>query len=216
MKSPFDLSLYLVTDPGVGERMEDIVKDALEGGVTCLQLREKTAETGEFYKRALRMKALAKAHGVPLIVNDRADIMLAVDADGLHVGQSDLPAYIARKLIGPDKILGVSAHTVSEAKKAEKDGADYLGVGAVFPTATKKDAESVSLEELLAISRAVSIPVVAIGGIGEGNMGKLAGSEIAGIAVVSAIMSAVCPKKQSHILRRKVNEILFPHILTSN
>ena len=208
MKSPFDLTLYLVTDPSAGEKTEDIVKEAVAGGVTMVQLREKTAGSLSFYERALRLKRVTREAGVPLIINDRTDIMLAADADGLHVGQSDLPAAVARRLIGPDKILGVSAHTVEEAVRAEKDGADYLGVGAVFPTATKKDAESVSYETLKEICETVSIPVVAIGGIGEKNIGKLAGSGIRGIAVVSAIMNAENPEKQSHILKNEINQIL--------
>jgi thiamine-phosphate pyrophosphorylase len=208
VKSPFDLTLYLVTDPSAGEKTETIVKEAVAGGVTMVQLREKTAGSLSFYERALRLKRVTREAGVPLIINDRTDIMLAADADGLHVGQSDLPAAVARRLIGPDKILGVSAHTVEEAVRAEKDGADYLGVGAVFPTATKKDAESVSYETLKEICETVSIPVVAIGGIGEKNIGKLAGSGIRGIAVVSAIMNAENPEKQSHILKNEINQIL--------
>lgn len=208
MKSPFDLTLYLVTDPSAGEKTEEIVKEAVAGGVTMVQLREKTAGSLSFYERALRLKRVTRKAGVPLIINDRTDIMLAADADGLHVGQSDLPAAVARRLIGPDKILGVSAHTVEEAVRAEKDGADYLGVGAVFPTATKKDAESVSYETLKEICETVSIPVVAIGGIGEHNIGKLVGSGIRGIAVVSAIMNAENPEKQSYILKNEINQIL--------
>lgn len=208
MKSPFDLTLYLVTDPSAGEKTEEIVKEAVAGGVTMVQLREKTAGSLSFYERALRLKRVTREAGVPLIINDRTDIMLAADADGLHVGQSDLPAAVARRLIGPDKILGVSAHNVEEAVRAEKDGADYLGVGAVFPTATKKDAESVSYETLKEICETVSVPVVAIGGIGEQNIGKLAGSGIRGIAVVSAIMNAESPEKQSYILKNEINQIL--------
>lgn len=208
MKSPFDLTLYLVTDPSAGEKTETIVKEAAAGGVTMVQLREKTAGSLSFYERALRLKRVTREAGVPLIINDRTDIMLAADADGLHVGQSDLPAAVARRLIGPDKILGVSAHNVEEAVRAEKDGADYLGVGAVFPTATKKDAESVSYETLKEICETVSVPVVAIGGIGEQNIGKLAGSGIRGIAVVSAIMNAENPEKQSYILKNEINQIL--------
>lgn len=208
MKSSFDLTLYLVTDPSAGEKTEEIVKEAVAGGVTMVQLREKTAGSLSFYERALRLKRVTRKAGVPLIINDRTDIMLAADADGLHVGQSDLPAAVARRLIGPDKILGVSAHTVEEAVRAEKDGADYLGVGAVFPTATKKDAESVSYETLKEICETVSIPVVAIGGIGEHNIGKLVGSGIRGIAVVSAIMNAENSEKQSYILKNEINQIL--------
>ncbi len=209
MRGKFDPSLYLVTDPGAGEAVPGIVEAALSGGVTMVQLREKTADSRAFFERARLLKTLTDAGCVPLIINDRLDICLATDAAGLHIGQSDLPAAVARKWLPEDKILGVSAHTVEEAKQAEQDGADYLGVGAVFPTDTKPDAESVSIEILKKICAAVRIPVVAIGGIGEENIQKLAGSGIAGIAVVSAVMSANCPQEAALRLKRKLFSEIF-------
>lgn len=209
MCGTFDPSLYLVTDPGAGAAVPDIVAEALRGGVTCVQLREKTADSRTFFERALLLKKLTDAHRVPLVINDRLDICLAVNAAGLHIGQSDLPASVARKLLPADTILGVSAHTVEEAKQAERDGADYLGVGAVFPTATKKDAEAVSIKILKEICKAVRIPVVAIGGIDENNVEKLAGSGIAGIAVVSTIMSAKNPLEAAERLKEKLSSQIF-------
>ena len=155
-----DYSLYLVTDrnqPAAGT-FEKVVEEALKGGVTLVQLREKEGDTGLLYERAVKLKKITDAFHVPLIIDDRIDIMLASGADGVHVGQSDMPAAMARKLIGPDKILGVSAGTLEEAVQAEKDGADYLGVGAMFPTATKKDADITSPSELRRIMDTVHIP----------------------------------------------------------
>lgn len=209
MCGTFDPSLYLVTDPGAGAAVPDIVAEALRGGVTCVQLREKTADSRAFFERALLLKKLTDAHRVPFIINDRLDICLAVNAAGLHIGQSDLPASVARKFLPADRILGVSAHTVEEAKQAEQDGADYLGVGAVFPTVTKKDAETVSIKVLKEICTAVRIPVVAIGGIDENNVEKLAGSGIAGIAVVSTIMSAKNPLEAAEQLKEKLSSQIF-------
>lgn len=209
MKS-FDTSLYLVTDPHMAKSgVEDTVERALKGGVTLVQLREKEGDTGELYQKAMRLKAVTDAYRVPLIIDDRIDVMLAVDAAGVHVGQSDMPAAIARKLIGPDKILGVSAGTLEEAVQAEKDGADYLGVGAVFPTQTKKDADPVSAEILKEIIRTVSIPVVAIGGIKKENIPLLKDLGLAGVAVVSAVMAAEDPEKEAKELRYLVSETEF-------
>lgn len=148
----------------------------------------------------LKVKEITSRYDVPLIINDRVDIALAIDADGVHVGQSDMPCDIARKLIGDEKILGVSANTIEEAKKAERDGADYIGTGAVFPTSTKDDADSVSKKELIDIVESINIPVVAIGGINTENAHELAGTGIAGLSVVSAIMSSDNPKKSSEEL----------------
>ena len=209
MRGKFDLSLYLVTDPGAGAAVPNIVEAALRGGVTMVQLREKEADTKTFFERACLLKKITDAKHVPLIINDRLDICLAADAAGLHIGQSDLPASVARKWLPADKILGVSAHTVEEAKKAEQDGADYLGVGAVFPTATKPDAETVSIKMLKEICETVRIPVVAIGGIGEENVGELAGSGVAGTAVVSAIMSAQNPREAALRLKGKIFSEIF-------
>ena len=144
-----DLSLYLVTDKSDDiDKFLNTIEEAIKGGVTVVQIREKTAETLDFYNLALKVKEITTRHNVPLIINDRVDVALAIDADGVHVGQSDMPCDVTRRLIGEDKILGVSASTVDEAQKAEKDGADYIGTGAVFPTATKDDAPSVTKEEL--------------------------------------------------------------------
>ncbi len=210
MKPEMDYSLYLVTDRALaGERdFEDLVGRAIRGGCTLVQLREKEASSGEFYERALRLKKVTDYFHVPLIIDDRIDIMLAVDAAGVHLGQSDLPAEAARQIIGPDKILGVSARTVEDAEKAESDGADYLGVGAVYPTTTKGDAEKVSREELEKICSTVSIPVIAIGGLNARNIPSLEGSGISGVAVVSAIMAQDRPEEAARLLKDTVYGIL--------
>ena len=206
-KEDIDYSVYLVTDRRnkTDEEFLNIIEEAIKGGTTIVQLREKTASTKEFYDLALRVKEITSRYGVPLLINDRIDIALAVDCEGVHIGQDDMPADIAREIIGDDKILGVSASTVEEAKKAEMDSADYIGSGAVFPTATKDDADSVSKEELKEIVDSIDIPVVAIGGITIENANTLKGSGIAGFSVVSAIMSAEDPKEAS----LKLKEIYF-------
>lgn len=208
MTHEIDYTLYLVTDRRMTENFEETVKAAVLGGCTLVQLREKTADSGELYARAAALKKLTDRLGVPLIIDDRADIALAVDAAGVHVGQSDIPASVVRRLIGEEKILGVSARTVEEALAAEEDGADYLGVGAVFPTETKTDARSVSLETLREICRRVHIPVVAIGGICEKNAAKLSGSGISGAAVVSAIMASKDPRAAAERLKSEIYGIL--------
>ena len=196
-----DLSLYLVTDNSENEeKFLKTIQDAILGGVSVVQIREKTAETLEFYNLALKVKEITAKYNVPLIINDRVDVALAIDADGVHVGQSDMPCDITRKLIGENKILGVSATTIEEAKKAEKDGADYIGTGAIFPTATKDDAPSVTKKDLTDIANSINIPVVAIGGITIENAKELKDTGIAGLSVVSAIMSAENPKKASEKL----------------
>lgn len=157
----FDLTLYLVTDRRMPkEGFETVVEEAIRGGVTLVQLREKEGDTGLLYERACRLKEVTDRYHIPLIIDDRIDIMLAVDAAGVHVGQSDMPAAIARQMIGPDKILGVSAANLTEALKAEADGADYLGVGAMYPTKTKTDADFTTRETLESIKRSVHIPSV--------------------------------------------------------
>ena len=183
------LLLYAVTDRHwLGDRtLYDVVRESLDGGVTFLQLREKDLDDETFFREAVRLRDMAREYGVPFVINDNVDIAVRMDADGVHVGQSDMEAGDVRALIGPDKILGVSAQTVEQAVLAEKRGADYLGVGAVFPTGSKDDADDVSFETLKAICEAVSIPVVAIGGITAENTPELAGSGICGIAVISAI-----------------------------
>ena len=196
-----DLSLYLVTDKSDDvEKFLNTIEEAIKGGVTVVQIREKTADTLDFYNLALKVKEITTKYNVPLIINDRVDIALAIDADGVHVGQSDMPCDVTRRLIGKDKILGVSAATVDEAQKAEKDGADYIGTGAVFPTATKDDAPSVTKEELKEVVDSIEIPVVAIGGINLKNAHELTDTGIAGLSVVSAIISADNPKKASQEL----------------
>ena len=206
-KEDIDYSVYLVTDRRnkTDEEFLNIIEEAIKGGTTIVQLREKTASTKEFYDLALKVKEITSRYDVPLLINDRIDIALAVDSEGVHIGQDDMPAGIAREIIGEDKILGVSASTVEEAKKAEIDSADYIGSGAVFPTATKDDADSVSEEELKEIVDSIDIPVVAIGGITVENANTLKGSGIAGFSVVSAIMSAEDPKEAS----KKLKEIYF-------
>lgn len=195
--------LYLVTDGELcpREKLPQVVEEAILGGVTMVQLREKTASTREFYQTALRVREITARHGVPLLINDRLDIALAVEADGLHIGQEDLPARAARRILGPEKILGLSAGNLEEALAAKAAGADYLGVGAVFPTATKKDAKPISREILGEIKAAAGIPVVGIGGINAGNLNKLRGSNIDGVAVVSAIMAASDPRAAARELR---------------
>jgi thiamine-phosphate pyrophosphorylase len=190
MKSNIDYSLYLVTDRDVlkDKDLYLALEEAIKGGVTLVQLREKHLSSLEFYNTALKVKEITDKYNIPLIINDRLDIALAVDAAGVHLGQNDMPASAARKLIGPDKILGVSAATIEEAKIAERDGADCIGVGAMFPTATKQDARAVSVELLKEIKKSITIPVVAIGGINENNIEQLKSANIDGFAIVSAIL----------------------------
>ena len=196
-----DLSLYLVTDNSDDvEKFLNTIEEGIKGGVTVVQIREKTADTLDFYNLALQVKEITTKYNVPLIINDRVDVALAIDADGVHVGQSDMPCDVTRRLIGEDKILGVSAATIDEAKKAEKDGADYIGTGAVFPTATKDDAPSISKKELKEVVDSINIPVVAIGGINLDNASELTDTGIAGLSVVSAIMSSDNPKESSEKL----------------
>ena len=199
-----DLSLYLVTNNSKDEeKFLNIIEESLKGGVSVVQLREKKAETLDFYNLALKVKEITQKYNVPLIINDRIDIALAIDADGVHVGQSDMPAKTARSMIGEDKILGVSAANIKEAKKAQRDSADYIGVGAVYPTNTKDDATSVPKKELKEIVKSVDIPVVAIGGITQENAHELNDCEIDGLSVVSAIMEAENPKIASENLLKE-------------
>ena len=205
-----DYSLYLVTDrkqPAPGT-FEKVVEEALKGGVTLVQLREKEGDTGLLYERAVKLKQITKAYHVPLIIDDRIDIMMAADADGVHLGQSDMPAALARKLIGADKIMGVSAGTLEEAVKAEKDGADYLGVGAMFPTATKKDADITTPKTLRKIMDTVHIPVVTIGGMNERTIPLFKGYGLSGFAVVSAIMASREPEKVAKNLKGIIDDLV--------
>lgn len=199
-----DLSLYLVTNNSEDEeKFLNIIEESLKGGVSVVQLREKKAETLDFYNLALKVKEITQKYNVPLIINDRIDIALAIDADGVHVGQRDMPAKTARSMIGEDKILGVSAANIKEAKKAQRDSADYIGVGAVYPTNTKDDATSVPKKELKEIVKSVDIPVVAIGGITQENTHELNDCGIDGLSVVSAIMEAKNPKIASKNLLKE-------------
>lgn len=188
--------LYAVTDQSwlkEGERLPSVCEAVLASGATFLQIREKDLDPGAFETEAARLKALCKRYGVPFVVNDSVEIALAIDADGVHVGQSDIRGRDIRSLMGPDKILGISAGTVEEAVAAEHAGADYIGVGAVFGTSTKKNARNLTVSKLREITEAVSIPVVAIGGINKNNLMELAGSGVDGVAVVSAIFAAEDP-----------------------
>lgn len=189
-KAKVDYSLYLVTDRELlGERnLEDCIELSIQGGVTLVQLREKSVSTLKFLQLAIKVKEITSRYHIPLIINDRLDIALAVDADGLHVGQDDLPMLKARKMF-PNKIIGVSASTLAEAQLAQQQGADYLGVGAVFRTTTKTDAPEVSLDQLALIKKSVTIPVVAIGGINRSNLQQVMATGIDGVSVVSAILA---------------------------
>ena len=188
---PSRLRLYAVTDRTWlrGGTLADAVAAALRGGATLVQLREKTLDPADLLSEARQLTALCRAHGVPLVVDDNVEIALAAGADGVHVGQSDMAARRARALPGPDRILGVSAHNAAEALAAQADGADYLGCGAAFVTGTKLDAHPVSAETMCAVTAAVDIPVVAIGGIDAGNILQLQGRGLAGVAVVSGIFA---------------------------
>lgn len=186
-----DLLLYAVTDrTWLGnETLYEQVEKALKGGATFIQLREKTLDDETFLKEAIEIQELCKKYSVPFVVNDNVDIAIKMNADGVHVGQSDMEAGDVRAKLGPNKIIGVSAQTVEQAILAKERGADYLGVGAVFPTGSKDDADDVSHDTLKAICEAVDIPVVAIGGISKNNVSELKGTGICGIAVISAIFA---------------------------
>ena len=205
-----DLLLYAVTDrTWLGEKaLVQAVEESLKGGVTMVQLREKHLDEETFRREALDLQALCRRYGVPFLINDDVELAAAVNADGVHVGQHDMEAGQVRAKIGPDKLLGVSAQTVEQALKAQAAGADYLGVGAVFPTGTKDDADAVSYDTLKAICEAVDVPVVAIGGIGTHNVEALAGSGICGIAVVSAIYAQPDIQQAARTLLRKTQEMV--------
>lgn len=191
MKAQPDYSIYLVTDDGClqGRALLDCVREALEGGVTLVQYRAKTASSAEMYAEALQLKALCDSFNVPLIINDRLDIAMAVGAAGVHLGQDDLPCAVARKLLGEDYLIGVSAHNPAEAKAALESGADYLGCGAVFGTATKADVKKLGTEGLAAICKAKGLPVVGIGGVTADNYREVRAAGADGAAIVSGILA---------------------------
>ena len=184
------------------------MEEALKGGATFVQLREKELDAGRFLQEALAVKELCRRYHVPFVINDNVDIAKKVNADGVHIGQNDMEAGLVRAEIGETKILGVSAQTVEQAVRAEKMGADYLGVGAVFPTGSKADAEDVSIPVLKEICRAVKIPVVALGGIGLGNVLELSGSGICGVAVISAIFAADDIQKATVELKNLTKQVV--------
>lgn len=190
-KMKVDYSLYLVTDRTLmsTQILQEAVEQAILGGVTMVQLREKNATALEFFKLAKEIKEMTDKYHVPLIINDRIDVALAVDASGVHVGQKDIPPKAVRNLIGQKKLLGVSASSLQEAIRAQADGADYLGVGAMLPTRTKQDASYVTFEELSEIRKRISLPIVAIGGINKGNALRFKECGVDGLAVVSAIIA---------------------------
>lgn len=191
MKAQPDYSIYLVTDDGClqGRALLDCVREALEGGVTLVQYRAKTASSAEMYAEAQELKALCDSFKVPLIINDRLDIAMAVGAAGVHLGQDDLPCAAARKILGEDYIIGVSAHNPAEAKAALQSGADYLGCGAVFGTATKADVKKLGTEGLAAICKAKGLPVVGIGGVTADNYREVRAAGADGAAIVSGILA---------------------------
>ena len=204
-----DTALYFITDSTGFEKDEFLrrVRSALEGGVTIIQLREKNRTTREYIELAEAVHEITSEFGIPLIIDDRIDVMLATGAEGVHVGAEDMPVATARKLIGKDKILGATAKTVEAATKAYNDGADYLGVGAIYPTTTKVKTILTSTETLDAITKAVPIPVNAIGGLNSTNLGVLKGINIAGVCAVSAIMKADSPKTAAEELRQAFEDI---------
>ncbi len=205
----FNTELYFITDSTPYDRKEFLfrVEEALKGGVTLMQLREKNRTTREYIELAEAVHEISKKYNVPLIIDDRVDVMLAVDAEGVHVGAEDMPLALARKIIGPNKILGATAKTVEVAKAAYEAGADYLGVGAIYPTTTKVKTIITSTETLDKICQAVPIPVNAIGGLNPSNMDVLAGIPIAGVCAVSAIMKADSPRLAALEMKQKFEEL---------
>ncbi len=203
MKPRFNASLYLVTDRSLAKKPLDIlVEEAIKGDADCVQLREKNIDTKEFFEIAQKIKYITDRYNVPLIINDRIDVALAVQAYGVHLGQDDMPLKTARKIVPHSMVIGISVSTVNEAIEAEKDGADYIGAGSVFPTSTKDDISGIiGLEGLQEIKQAVSIPVIAIGGIQIHNAGEVIQQGANGIAVVSAIVSSDNPYEAAKTLK---------------
>ena len=207
------LLLYAVTDRAWTGKMSlaQQVEAALQNGATCVQLREKALDEEQFLAEALELRALCRRYGVPFIVNDNVDIAIRCGADGVHVGQEDMKADDVRRRVGENMIIGVSAHTVEEARRAVENGADYLGVGAVFSTATKTNVGNMPFETLREICRAVEIPVVAIGGISQKNIMQLSGSGVDGVAVVSAIFAAEDPGAAAAEMLKLAREMVKGH-----
>ena len=205
----FDSKMYFITDSTNYSEEEFLlrVEEALKGGVTLMQLREKEKTTREYTELANKVHTITQKYNVPLIIDDRVDVALAANAEGVHVGQSDMPVYIARKLMGEGKIIGATTKTVSQAKEAFSQGADYLGVGAIFPTTTKVKTVLTSTDTLRDICKSVSIPVNAIGGLNKDNIDVLKGIPVSGICVVSAIMKATDPKKAAFELIKRAKEL---------
>lgn len=209
MKTEIDYSIYLVTDRDLmsTETLEEAVEEAIKGGCTLIQLREKNCSSLDFYNTAVNVKKITDKYNVPLLINDRLDIALAVDAAGVHVGQSDLPCSVVRKIMGEDKIIGVSAGNLDDALRAQEDGADYLGVGAMYATGTKKDAKQTSMDELKKIRENISIPIVVIGGINKDRIEDFKGIGIDGLAIVSAIIAENDIRKATEEIREEFIKI---------
>lgn len=207
----FDLSLYFITDSTGFSEDEFLfrVEEALKGGVTFLQLREKDKSTREYIKIAEKVKKIAKKYNVPLIIDDRIDVAMAVGADGVHLGQSDMPILTAREILGKDFIIGATAKTVEQAVEAFENGADYLGVGAIYPTTTKVKTVLTPVDTLKEICKAVPIPTNAIGGLNKDNIDILKGTGISGVCVVSAVMKADSPKEKAFELKEKVKTVIL-------
>ncbi|MGN1339900.1 MAG: thiamine phosphate synthase [Oscillospiraceae bacterium] len=204
-----DYTLYLCTDSGLMscKTVEESVERSILGGASIVQLREKTASSREMYELAKRVKQVTDKYGVPLIINDRLDICMAVDAAGVHLGQSDLPCAEARRILGSNKIIGVSAATPEEAAKAQSDGADYLGVGAVFSTSTKTNTRPVTPEIIRSIRAAVTIPFVVIGGVNPQNITRLYGLGIDGAAVISAVLAQPDITEAAKVMRKAAERL---------
>jgi thiamine-phosphate pyrophosphorylase len=210
MKRNIDYTLYLVTDRKLmsTEKLEDAVEQAILGGCTLVQVREKNCSSIEFFEIAKSIKDITDKYNIPLIINDRIDIALAVDAAGVHIGQDDIPTRVARKLIGKNKILGISASNYDEAIKAYKDGADYLGIGAMFATDTKKNVKLTSINELGAIIKDIPIPIVVLGGINEDTIRNFKNLAIDGFAVVSAVISKSDIKAAAEKLKNEIKKVI--------
>jgi thiamine-phosphate diphosphorylase len=205
------LRLYLVTNRYQDslEKFLEKVETACRSGVTIIQLREKNLTTNQYYQLAKQVKEITDAYQVPLIIDDRLDVCLAVDAAGLHIGDDELPVSVARKVLGPEKILGVTAKTVKRALEAETSGADYLGTGAIFPTTTKENAPITLISTLKTICQTVAIPVVAIGGLTSENIDQLIGTGIAGVAVVRDLMQAEDIEAKTQAFLTKLDDMIF-------